>query len=85
MASSRVATAVVGLLAGLLLSILLWRVFGSPVFFLFVPFVPFLFRGRGEEPTQPPVRSCPRCGFQTMDQEFEYCPRDGARLETRDR
>jgi hypothetical protein len=48
------------------------------LFFLFVPFVPFLFRGARE---RPPVRECPVCGFRTRDPEYDYCPRDGHRLE----
>jgi len=85
MASSRVATALAGLAASIVLSIVLWRAFGTPFFFLFVPFVPFLLRGRETDGSEtPPVRSCPDCGFQTRDPGFEFCPRDGARLEPED-
>ncbi len=80
MVSSRTATAAVGLLASLALSGILWVVFDSLLFFLFVPFVPFLFRS-GEEHDRPPVRECPACGFRTRDPEYDYCPRDGHRLE----
>lgn len=82
MVGSRLATALLGLVVSLGLSILLWQYFGSPIFFLFVPFVPFLFR-RGTERETPPVRVCEDCGFQTRDPEFEYCPRDGNRLVER--
>lgn len=86
MVGSRGRTALLGLLASLGLSILLWQYFGSPVFFLFVPFVPFLFRRgdtRVDEGNRPPVRACEECGFQTRDTQFEFCPRDGNRLVER--
>jgi len=74
---SRTVTAVVGLLGSVLVSLAAWQYFGSPVFFLFVPFVPFLFRSREEHS----VRTCPSCGFSTRDPEVRFCPRDGTRLE----
>jgi hypothetical protein len=80
MVDSRRLTAAVGLIASLAVSVLLWIYFGTFVFFLFVPFVPFLFRGGGES-DQPAVRECPQCGFQTRDDEYDYCPRDGRRLQ----
>ena len=79
MVSSRLGTALLGVAVSLGLSILLWQYFGSPIFFLFVPFVPFLFR-RSTERDRPPVRVCGECGFATRDPEFEYCPRAGTRL-----
>lgn len=80
MARSRWLVAVVGLLASLAASAVIWWVFDVPFLFLFVPFVPYLLvRGRRSEP--PPARTCPRCGFSTRDPDFRYCPRDGARLE----
>jgi hypothetical protein len=45
--------------------------------FLFLPFVPFLFRG--EDP-QPEPRTCPSCGFSTDNESYDYCPRDGTEL-----
>lgn len=82
MVSSRTVTALAGLVASFVLSVVLWQVFGSPVFFLFVPFVPFLFRSGGDsDERRPPRRECPACGFQTRDPGFDYCPRDGTRLE----
>jgi hypothetical protein len=82
MVGSRTLTALVGLLGSLAVSALLYVHTGSVLFFLFVPFVPFLFadRGGGEEPT---LYECPRCGFETRNSEFEYCPRDGSRLRER--
>jgi hypothetical protein len=77
MVSARSATAVVGLLASLGVSVVLWVAFDVPAFLVVVPFVPFLFR-RGE---RPPVRECPVCGFRTRDRDHDYCPRDGHRLE----
>ncbi|MEF8838213.1 MAG: hypothetical protein V5A18_01765, partial [Haloarculaceae archaeon] len=56
----------------------LWYVVWSPAVLLFVPFVPFLFRRDGE----PDRRHCPACGFETTDESYEYCPRDGRRLDT---
>lgn len=73
----RTATAIVGLLASLGLSALLWWQFGTAVLFLVVPFVPFLFRDR----ERPPRRKCPACGFTTRNESHEYCPRDGHRLD----
>ena len=80
MVRSRTATAAVGLVGSLLLSVLLWWYFDSFVFFLFVPFVPFLFRGGGSE-REASRKACPTCGFRTADDAYEYCPRDGTRLE----
>ncbi|MFB6269177.1 MAG: hypothetical protein ABEH83_04480 [Halobacterium sp.] len=80
MVSARLATAAVGVVASLAVSVLLWKVYGVPLFFLAVPFVPFLFRGL-ESDSRPPVSECPECGFRTRDPEFAYCPRDGTRLE----
>jgi len=74
---SRVATAVAGLLVSLAVSLVLWYLFRTPAVFLFVPFVPFLFR-RGRSPER---RRCPACGFETDEASVEYCPRDGRRLE----
>ena len=83
MVSSRTVTALAGLVGSLVLSLVLWQVFGTPVFFLFVPFIPFLLRGREDTERTPPIRECPTCGFQTTDPAFEYCPRDGTRLQER--
>ncbi|WP_254545384.1 hypothetical protein [Halomarina pelagica] len=80
MVRSRTATAAVGLVASLLVSALVWWYFDSFVFFLFVPFVPFLFRRSGRK-GEASLRRCPTCGFQTRDDAYEYCPRDGTRLE----
>jgi hypothetical protein len=75
---SRTVTAAAGLAASLLVSALLWWQFDPLAVFLFVPFVPFLLRRRGEPAT---VRECPVCGFRTTDESFDYCPRDGTKLE----
>ena len=89
MVSSRTTTALVGVIFSLAVSAALWYYFDSLLFFLFVPFVPFLFRrsgedvtgGRGEERPGPEVAECPTCGYRTADPEHDYCPRDGTRLE----
>lgn len=73
---ARWLTALVGLLASLAISVLAWQYFDTVLFFLLIPFVPFLFRGRSS-----PTKRCPRCGFETTSEGFEYCPRDGSRLE----
>lgn len=77
---SRTVTAAVGLLASLLLSVAVWWYFNSLVLFLVVPFVPFLLRG-GEKRVVPETRRCPACGFETTNDAYDYCPRDGRRLE----
>ena len=79
--ASRTLTAVVGLVASLALSVVLWVAFDVPLFLLFVPFVPFLFRRGGDEAGLPAGRECPECGFATRDPEVQFCPRDGTRLE----
>ncbi|WP_435175116.1 hypothetical protein [Halorussus sp. AFM4] len=91
---SRTATALVGLAAGLAVSLAAWYYFDTLVVFFVLPFVPILFRGRGGSPDSadgrvgaatdaPPVKECPRCGFRTRDPEFSHCPRDGTSLERR--
>jgi hypothetical protein len=83
MVSSRTATAVAGLLGSLALTAALWWYFDSLFVFLFLPFIPFLFRGRDSDGDsgRPPARECPVCGFRTRNDDFDYCPRDGHRLE----
>lgn len=85
MASSRLVTALAGLVVSIGLSLVLWRVTGTALFFLFVPFVPFLLRGHGDAESRddPSVLECPVCEFRTQNPSFEYCPRDGTRLEPR--
>ncbi|WP_336327010.1 hypothetical protein [Halovenus sp. HT40] len=81
MVDSRLLTAAAGLAASLAVSVLLWVYFDTFLFFLFVPFVPFLFRDLGDgERRQQRQRECPQCGFQTLNDEYDYCPRDGRRL-----
>lgn len=70
-------TAAAGLGASLLVSIGAYVRFDSLLLFLFVPFVPFLFRRSRKRPSR---RECPACGFRTRSPEIEYCPRDGTRL-----
>jgi hypothetical protein len=87
MVGARTATALGGLVGSLAVSVLLWLYFETLLLFLFVPFVPFLFRGvgGGSEPQEPQFRECPECGFRTPNDEYEYCPRDGRRLRDSDR
>jgi hypothetical protein len=80
MLGSRTVMAAVGVVVSLLVSVALWWYFETFVFFLFLPFVPFLFRRDGAEDEAEVVRECPRCGFRTDADEYEFCPRDGARL-----
>ncbi|WP_276257854.1 hypothetical protein [Haloglomus litoreum] len=77
---SRLLTAAVGLLASLLVSVVAYVYLDTLLVFLLLPFVPFLFRG-GDDGDEPPVRSCPECGYRTRAIDHEYCPRDGTRLE----
>jgi hypothetical protein len=81
MVGSRTATAVAGLLASLLLSVVAWYHFQTLLVFLFLPVLPLLWR-RGRD--SPPVRECPACGFDTRDPTFDHCPRDGTPLDRRD-
>jgi hypothetical protein len=78
---TRTATAVVGIVGSLLVSAVLWWYFDTFVFFLFIPFVPFLFRSSSRESPEQTVQECPACGFRTTEDTYEYCPRDGTRLE----
>lgn len=82
MVGSRLLTAAVGLVASLAVSVLLWVYFDTFLFFLFVPFIPFLFRGLDSDDDQREAqpRECPQCGFQTRNDKYDYCPRDGRRL-----
>lgn len=79
MVSSRAATAVVGLVLSLAISAAAWLYFDSLLLFLFVPFVPFLFRRRRSETVA--TKQCPVCGFETREPTFDHCPRDGTELE----
>lgn len=84
MVSSRTLTALVGLLLSILVSVAVYLYTNSLFVFLFVPFVPFLFRGLATEtgPDRTPERrACPQCDYRTRNPENEYCPRDGTRLE----
>ena len=81
MVGSRLVTAAIGLLVSLLISAAAWYYFETFLLFLFVPFVPLLLRRGDGSSDAKRVRSCPECGFQTTDSAFEYCPRDGTRLE----
>ncbi|GAA0300941.1 hypothetical protein [Halarchaeum salinum] len=85
---SRLATAIVGLVASLALSAVVYAVTDWFVFFIAIPFVPLLFRGLRErggadenEEGPPATRTCPACGFETTDPEVRYCPRDGTALD----
>lgn len=80
MVGSRTLTAAAGLLVSLAVSLLLWWQFDTLAFFLFVPFVPFLFR-RGGDGADERRRTCPVCGFRTADESYDYCPHDGTPLE----
>lgn len=80
MVGSRTATAAVGVALSLAVSVAVWWAFDVLFAFLLVPFVPFLFARRGDE-GRDAGRECPACGFRTADPRFDYCPRDGTRLE----
>ncbi|WP_435095387.1 hypothetical protein [Halarchaeum sp. P4] len=91
---SRLLTALAGLLVSLVVSAVIYYYTGWLFGFLVVPFVPLLFRRRGDEsergggvdragPPEPEARvrrTCPECGYATTDPEVRYCPRDGTEL-----
>lgn len=81
MVMARTATAVTGIVGSLLVSAVLWWYFDTAVFFLFVPFLPFLLRRSSRERPEETVHECPVCGFRTAEDSYDYCPRDGTRLE----
>ncbi|WP_440769085.1 hypothetical protein [Natronorubrum sp. DTA28] len=67
------------------MSVAAWVYFETVLFFLFLPFVPFVFgwgrsNGTDERSRQRTAKRCPACSFRTTDPSFEYCPRDGRRL-----
>ncbi|WP_229110729.1 hypothetical protein [Halapricum desulfuricans] len=78
---ARAATAVVGIVGSLVVSAVVWWHFQTAVFFLFVPFVPFLFRRTKQQRPEETIRECPVCGFRPTDDSYAYCPRDGTPLE----
>lgn len=80
MVSSRMATALAGLIASLGISIAAWVLFDTLLLFLLVPVVPLLLRHQGEDPPVAAKR-CPVCGFETQEPPFAHCPHDGTRLE----
>ena len=83
MADSRYATAILGIVASVIVSLLAWWYLDTLLFFLLIPFVPFLFRSRGDgndARIEPATKRCPECGFRTRDPSYGYCPRDGSRL-----
>ena len=77
MVGSRTATAVVGVVGSLLVTGALYYYTGQLLVFLAVPFVPFLFRRRGDSSE---LRTCPVCGY-TTEADHAYCPHDGTELE----
>ncbi len=82
MVSSRTATALVGLIVSLGISVGAWALFDTFLLFLLVPVVPLLFRRRTEEEPDPRAsKRCPHCGFTTSEPTFTHCPRDGSRLQ----
>lgn len=74
---SRTTTALAGLAVSLAVTLVAWWYFDTLFVFLFLPFVPFLFRRRSRSG----IRTCPTCGFRTENPEYTHCPRDGTRLE----
>lgn len=83
MVGSRTLTALVGLAVSLAISVAAWIYLDTLALFLFVPFVPILFRSgsRRSSAPAPPQKRCPRCGFRTRHPDYDHCPRDGTRLE----
>ncbi|ELY42468.1 hypothetical protein [Natronorubrum sulfidifaciens] len=86
MVRSRTTTAFAGLVLGVGISVAAWIFFETVLFFLFLPFVPFLFGfGRADGTPEQTVRHCPQCSFRTSESAYEYCPRDGRRLRDGER
>lgn len=83
MVDSRTLTAIIGLIASIVFSLVVYWQYDTLLVLLVVPFLPLLFRrgaeAESERAAQP--RECPECGFRTTDPEFTHCPRDGSRLE----
>lgn len=77
---SRYASATIGLLASIAISVLAWILYDTILLFLLIPFVPWLFWRRSSGSPSHRHKRCPRCGFTTADPDFDYCPRDGERL-----
>lgn len=77
---TRVLIAVGGLAVGLAISVAAWVLWETLLLFVLLPFIP-LFALRGTRSTTDETHVCPACGFQTTNPEFDYCPRDGHRLE----
>lgn len=83
MVGSRTATAAIGVAASLFVSLVAWWYFDTLLFFLVVPFIPFLFRRREADQTPSGFRQCPDCGFETRNPDYTHCPRDGTTLVER--
>ncbi|WP_251329511.1 hypothetical protein [Haloplanus pelagicus] len=81
MVEARTATAAVGLLASVAVSIAAWYYFDTLLAVLLLPFVPVLFRGRDDSSS---LAAWPVCEFTTRDQSVHYCPHDGTALDRRD-
>jgi hypothetical protein len=85
MDASRTVTALVGVVVSLAISAAIYVVTGSMLLFVVVPLVPFLFTrlhgGETEGSDRASSRECPACGFRARSPDFEYCPRDGRRLQ----
>ncbi|MFB6142560.1 MAG: hypothetical protein ABEJ30_04375 [Halorientalis sp.] len=78
---SRLATALLGVVLSVCVSVAAWVFFDTLLLLLVLPLVPLLFRRGDAEERRTPVRSCPACGYRTRDPAFDYCPRDGTPLE----
>ncbi|MDY6765433.1 MAG: hypothetical protein SV377_07110, partial [Halobacteria archaeon] len=55
MVSSRTATALVGLAVSVVITVFIWWYFGNPFLFVFLPFIPFLFRRRSTDKREPKI------------------------------
>lgn len=82
MPSARTWTALLGLVAGLALTVVLSWYLDTLFLLLLVPFIPLVGRARRRgEADRPAERVCPECGFRSRDPETAYCPRDGTPLD----
>lgn len=81
MVDARTLTAAAGLAVGIVVSVVAYIQYDTLLVFLFLPFVPILFRKGAEDEAESSVKECPACGFSTTNPDFTHCPRDGERLE----
>lgn len=66
--------ALIGSVVVTIVAVLVFRVY---FLFLFLPILPFLFRGKGGVRE---VKRCTSCDWHTDEMHYNYCPYDGTPL-----